>query len=247
MVVQPYFIENKEGGIFMDLSGVKALLADQFDLEIQDEKHYIEAFTHSSYVNENQKLALEDNERIEFLGDAVLELVVSNYLYRNYPEMDEGRMSSLRALIVREESLAKRCVECGFDQFVRLGNGEEASNGRKRPSLLCDLFESVLGAIYLDLGLDAIEHLMSLTIYPKIKNGDFTRLSDAKTALQEELQKEGAIQLAYELESESGPAHSKEFHVAVRLYDEIIGRGVGHSKKAAEQAAAANALELLKK
>ena len=101
MVVQPYFIENKEGGIFMDLSGVKALLADQFGLELQDETHYIEAFTHSSYVNENQKLALEDNERIEFLGDAVLELVVSNYLYRNYPEMDEGRMSSLRALIVR--------------------------------------------------------------------------------------------------------------------------------------------------
>src|SRR5699024_8683938 len=93
-------LKIKKEEFFMDLSGVKALLADQFDLELQDETHYIEAFTHSSYVNENQKLALEDNERIEFLGDAVLELVVSNYLYRNYPEMDEGRMSSLRALIV---------------------------------------------------------------------------------------------------------------------------------------------------
>ncbi len=231
----------------MDLSGVKGLLADKFDLHIQDESHYVVAFTHSSYVNENRKLSLEDNERIEFLGDAVLELVVSNYLYRNYPELDEGRMSSLRALIVREESLSKRCVECGFDQFVRLGNGEEASNGRQRPSLLCDLFESVLGALYLDLGLDAIEHFMQLTIYPKIKNGDFTRQSDAKTALQEELQKDGAIQLSYELEDEEGPAHNKKFQVAVRLYDEVIGRGVGHSKKTAEQAAAANALEMLKR
>ncbi|OYQ67090.1 MULTISPECIES: ribonuclease III [Aerococcus] len=231
----------------MDLTGVKELLATNFDLHMQDETHYIEAFTHSSFVNENRNLDLKDNERIEFLGDAVLELVVSNYLYRNYPEMDEGKMSSLRALIVREESLSKRAVECGFDQFVRLGNGEEASNGRKRPSLLCDLFESVLGAIYLDLGLDAIEHFMSLTIYPKIKNGEFMRQSDAKTALQEELQKDGAIQLAYELIKEEGPAHEKRFEVAVRLYDEIIGRGVGHSKKSAEQAAAANALEMLKK
>jgi ribonuclease-3 len=231
----------------MDLTGVKELLATNFDLHMQDETHYIEAFTHSSFVNENRNLDLKDNERIEFLGDAVLELVVSNHLYRNYPEMDEGKMSSLRALIVREESLSKRAVECGFDQFVRLGNGEEASNGRKRPSLLCDLFESVLGAIYLDLGLDAIEHFMSLTIYPKIKNGEFMRQSDAKTALQEELQKDGAIQLAYELIKEEGPAHEKRFEVAVRLYDEIIGRGVGHSKKSAEQAAAANALEMLKK
>lgn len=231
-------------GVFrMDLKAIDELLSGRFDLHMQKQSPYIEAFTHSSYVNENRRKKLSDNERIEFLGDAVLDLQVSRYLYLNYPQMPEGEMSRLRALIVREESLSKRCVECGFDQFVRLGHGEESSGGRQRVSLLCDLFESVLGAIYLDLGIDAVEHFLSLTIYPKIKSGYFNHQTDAKTALQEELQKHGQIQLHYELIGESGPAHAKEFTVAVYLNGDKIGEGVGRSKKNAEQAAALTALK----
>lgn len=226
----------------MDIQPIADLLAKRFDLEIKRQTPYIEAFTHSSYVNENRRKKLFDNERIEFLGDAVLDLQVSRYLYLNYPKMPEGEMSRLRALIVREESLAKRCVGCGFDQFVRLGHGEESSGGRRRDSLLCDLFESVLGAIYLDLGIDAVEHFLTLTIYPKIKSGYFNHQTDAKTALQEELQKKGQIQLRYELIKEEGPAHAKSFTVAVYLDDVKIGVGTGRSKKNAEQAAALAAL-----
>lgn len=227
----------------MDIQAFADLLAEKFDLHIQKKAPYIEALTHSSYVNENRRKKLTDNERIEFLGDAVLDLQVSHYLYVHYPKMPEGDMSRLRALIVREESLSKRCVECGFDQFVRLGHGEESSGGRQRESLLCDLFESVLGAIYLDLGIDAVERLLSITIYPKIKSGYFNQRMDAKTALQEELQKHGQIKLHYDLIKEEGPAHAKEFTVAVQLDGKEIGRGKGRSKKHAEQAAALSALE----
>ena len=227
----------------MDIQAIKQLLADKFDLHMQNQNHYGEAFTHSSYKNENRRKHLVDNERIEFLGDAVLDLQVSRYLYLHYTDMPEGDMSRLRALIVREESLAKRCKECGFDQFLRLGHGEESSGGRTRESLLCDLFESVLGAIYLDLGIDAVEHFLEITIYPKIKSGYFNRQVDAKTALQEELQKNGNIQLDYQLIGEEGPAHDKRFKVAVELDGDIIGEGKGRSKKAAEQAAAQSALD----
>ncbi|WP_198434831.1 ribonuclease III [Aerococcus urinae] len=226
---------------------IKQLFKEQFDLEIQEKRHYQIAFTHSSYVNEKRKENLEDNERIEFLGDAVLELTVSNFLYHYFPQLPEGDLSRIRALIVCEESLSKRCKECGFDQYVRLGHGEEANGGRERSSLLCDLFEAVVGALYLDLGLDAIEKFLEQTIYPKIESGEFKDHRDNKTALQEELQKDGQINLSYRLLKESGPSHNKRFEVAVCLDGEIIGQGQGTSKKHAEQAAAKQALEDIQK
>lgn len=226
----------------MAFNKIKTLFKEQFNIEIKNREHYDIAFTHSSYVNEKRRLLLEDNERIEFLGDAVLELGVSQYLYRHYPELAEGDMSRYRALIVREESLSRLCLEYGFDQYILLGHGEEANGGRKRPALLCDLFESVIGALYLDLGIDEIEHFFQLTIYPKIKKGEFKQQIDAKTALQEELQKKGQIRLSYAIVGESGPAHDKQFIVEVQLDGMPIGQGTGQSKKTAEQAAALAAL-----
>lgn len=229
----------------MEFKQIQTLFTNKFAINIKAEKYYQIAFTHSSFVNEKRKLLLEDNERIEFLGDAVLELSISQYLYSHYPKLPEGELSRFRALIVCEESLSKLCLECGFDQYIRLGRGEEASSGRKRPALLCDLFEAVMGALYLDLGIDEIEHFLQLTIYPKIESGYFNLRMDAKTALQEELQKNGKIELMYVIVGESGPAHNKEFTVEVRLNGEMIGQGSGHSKKTAEQAAATAALDWL--
>ncbi|MGX7406301.1 ribonuclease-3 [Aerococcus urinaehominis] len=224
---------------------VKALFLDQFAISIDQAVLYEEAFTHSSYYNEHRSEFDKYNERIEFLGDAVLELVVSEYLFAHYPQLSEGELSRMRALIVREESLAQFCQDCHFNQYVRLGTGEEASGGRQRPALLCDLFEAVIGALYLDLGKDAIIHFMNQTIYPKIKRGAFDQLVDAKTALQEELQKSGRVQISYQLVGEEGPAHNRRFKVAVQVNGQTIGQGQGRTKKLAEQAAASQALQAL--
>ena len=131
------------------------LIKQQYQVEFKDTSLLDQAFTHSSYVNEHRYMQLADNERLEFLGDAVLELVVSEFLYGYYQKLPEGKLTKLRAAIVCEDSLAKFAKECQFDQYIRLGKGEENSKGRERPSLLCDLFESFLGALYLDQGLAA--------------------------------------------------------------------------------------------
>ncbi|MDO4679657.1 MAG: ribonuclease III [Aerococcus sp.] len=231
----------------MFIDDIKALLKERFDLTLKNPTPYVTAFTHSSYANENrrQQPDIQYNERIEFLGDAVLELTVSTYIYQNYPQLPEGKLSRFRSLIVCEDSLAKRCKECGFDHLIRLGHGEEQSGARNRPSLLCDLFESVVGAIYLDLGLDAVEQFLTQTIYPKIENGEFDLTSDYKTALQEELQKNGKIDLNYQTIEEPSSENHQQFTVEVALFGEVIGTGSGHNKKEAEQKAAAKALKQL--
>ena len=226
---------------------IRDLFKNRFGLVIQEDAPYHIALTHSSYMNEKKMEELEDNERIEYLGDAVLELLVSTYLYKHYPQLPEGDLSRMRALIVCEDSFSLRCKECGFDQFIRLGHGDEANGGRKRPSLLCDLFEAVVGALYLDLGLDAVEEFLKQTVYPKIESGEFKDHRDNKTALQEELQKNGQIHLSYEIVKETGPSHQKNFDVEVSLNGQVIGHGSGSSKKMAEQAAAKEALDKVEK
>lgn len=232
----------------MEKGKITKLMDQKFGIQINDFKHYQEAFTHSSYANEHRSkgVHMAYNERIEFLGDAVLELTVSTYLFTNYPKMPEGEMSRLRAIIVREESLAQRCLECGFNQLIMLGHGEENNGARERQSLLCDLFEAVVGAIYLDSGLDVVEHFLEQTIYPKIANGEFSLVADHKTALQEELQKNGSIDLEYVvLKEDVGENNQAVFEMAVTLSGETIGTGKGHNKKNAEQMAAKDALERL--
>ncbi|MEY8446094.1 ribonuclease III [Enterococcus ratti] len=204
-----------------------------------------QAFTHSSYVNEHRNLQLSDNERLEFLGDAVLELMVSEYLYRLYPSIPEGKLTKTRAAIVREDSLSKFAKECGFDKYIMLGKGEENSGGRNRPALLCDLFEAFLGALYLDQGFKAAHAFLQTVVFPKVKAGAFSHEMDHKTKLQEFLQKSGDVVIEYRLVKEEGPAHERVFWIEVYVDDKLIGTGQGKSKKLAEQAAAENALAAL--
>ncbi|QIL46165.1 ribonuclease III [Vagococcus coleopterorum] len=225
------------------LEELAVLVKEKFQVVFKNQTLLEQAFTHSSYVNEHRYLELTDNERLEFLGDAVLELLISQYLYAEFPELPEGKLTKMRAAIVREDSLSKFAKECGFDQYIRLGKGEENSNGRKRPALLCDLFESFLGALYLDQGFDAADNFIHQVIVPKIESGAFSHEMDHKTALQEILQRNGDVAINYQLVSEEGPAHEREFFVEVSVSGDVIGTGTGKSKKNAEQAAAAAAIK----
>lgn len=222
------------------------LVKEKFGVSFKNQGLLEQAFTHSSYVNEHRYLELTDNERLEFLGDAVLELLISQYLYGTYPDLPEGKLTKMRAAIVREDSLSKFAKECQFDQFIRLGKGEENSNGRQRPALLCDLFESYLGALYLDQGFEAAKAFIDQVIVPKIESGAFSHEMDHKTALQEILQRNGDVAITYQLVSEEGPAHEREFFVEVSVDDQVIGKGSGKSKKNAEQQAAATAIKEMK-
>ncbi len=167
------------------------------------------AFTHTSYANEHRLLKISHNERLEFLGDAVLQLIISEYLYTKYPKRPEGDLSKLRSMIVREESLAGFARDCQFDHFIKLGRGEEKSGGRNRDTILGDLFEAFLGALLLDKGVEAVKSFLYQVMIPKVEAGDFERVTDYKTKLQELLQINGDVEIAYQVVSETGPAHAK--------------------------------------
>ena len=201
------------------------------------------AFTHTSYANEHRLLKISHNERLEFLGDAVLQLIISEYLYTKYPKRPEGDLSKLRSMIVREESLAGFARDCQFDQFIKLGRGEEKSGGRNRDTILGDLFEAFLGALLLDKGVEAVKSFLYQVMIPKVEVGDFERVTDYKTKLQELLQINGDVEITYQVVSETGPAHAKNFEVAVLINGRKSGQGQGRSKKLAEQEAAKNAFE----
>ena len=222
---------------------LEQLLQKNYQITFQD-KHWLkEAFTHSSYVNENRQEKINCNERLEYLGDAVLELLVSNYLFRKYPNMPEGKLTRLRAAIVKEDSLAYFARQCQFERFIRLGKGERKAEGNERPALLCDLFESFLGALYMDQGLEEVSRFLDIVMFPKVEEGDFESSQDYKTRLQEKLQKNGNISIVYRLVKEEGPAHNKMFTMAIYANDVFIAQGTGRSKKQAEQAAARIACE----
>ncbi|AOA00057.1 MULTISPECIES: ribonuclease III [Carnobacterium] len=220
-------------------------LKEKFGITFKNLAFLQEAFTHSSYVNEHRDCKIQDNERIEFLGDAVLELTVSRYLFDHYPELPEGKLTKLRATIVCEASLSLFAKEYGFDKYIRLGRGEERMNGRNRPALLCDLYESFIGALYLDQGIEAVLDFLRQTMFPKIATGAFSHVMDHKTNLQEWLQQDGEIIIEYRLIDEVGPAHEKEFIVEVSAKGKVLGSGSGKTKKAAEQSAAENALKTI--
>jgi ribonuclease III len=211
-----------------------------------NEKLLIQAFTHSSYVNEHRRRPQADNERLEFLGDAVLELTVSQYLFKKFPHMSEGELTKLRAAIVCEPSLVKFANALSFGELVLLGKGEELTGGRTRPALLADVFEAFIGALYLDQGMDAVVQFLGQTIFPKIDEGAFSHVMDFKSQLQELVQRDGIGVLEYTILEEKGPAHNKEFVSRVSLNGKELGIGVGKSKKEAEQHAAQMALETLR-
>ena len=207
-----------------------------------DEQLLKQALTHSSYANEKHMKKLSDNERLEFLGDAVLEIVSSEFLYKNYPNRSEGQLTKLRASIVCEPTLAMCTEAIHLGDFLFLGKGEDQTGGRRRKSILSDALEAVIGAIYLDGGFANAKEFVLKYILTDIEHKQL--FYDSKTILQEVVQGEHK-QLSYVLLEESGPDHDKNFSVAVMIGDEQISTGVGRTKKAAEQEAAYKALLLL--
>src|SRR3954451_6670519 len=197
-----------------------------------------QAFTHSSYVNEHRRKPYEDNERLEFLGDAVLELTVSIFLYQKYTMMSEGELTKLRAAIVCEPSLVTFANELNFGRFILLGKGEELTGGRARPALLADVFEAFIGALFLDKGIDIVVDFLEKYVFPKVNTGAFSHVMDFKSQLQELVQRDSTGIIEYKILVEKGPAHNREFMSIVLLNGTELGTGSGRSKKEAEQHAA---------
>jgi ribonuclease III len=204
------------------------------------------ALTHRSYLNEHPEVEPLDNERLEFLGDAILDFIVASWLYRRYPDYDEGRLTSIRAAFVRAEKLSEMASQIGLGDHLRLGKGERSSSERARQALLADAFEAMLGALYLDQGARAVQRWLTPLITTEIEHiiaeqGD----RDAKSALQEWSQALRHITPHYRTIEATGPDHAKLFTIAVFIGPEEVGRGTGHSKQIAAQAAAADALNQL--
>ena len=204
-----------------------------------------EALTHSSYANEHKSQHIKYNERLEFLGDSVLSIVVSDYIYKNCPELPEGELTKLRASLVCEKSLYEFAKKIDLGKYLILSKGERNNGGTDRPSILSDAFEALIAAIYIDGGIaPASKHILNFVI-PAIKNSKKKKINDYKTTLQEIIQKNPGEKLEYVLVRESGRDHNKHFVVEVHLNSNVIGKGGGRSKKEAEQQAAREALELM--
>ncbi len=203
------------------------------------------ALVHSSYANEVRGNT-HSNERLEFLGDSVLSIIVADHIYHKYPNMPEGELTRLRASLVCEKSLCALSRELGIGEYLLLGRGEDKNGGRERNSILADAFEAVLAAIYLDGGMDVAKtHIMNTVLRDLKHHGNDDTFKDYKTTLQEIIQRNPEESVTYILVDEFGPDHDKHFTVAVKLNSNVIGQGSGKSKKQAEQMAARQALKLM--
>lgn len=219
-------------------------MEDGIGYHFNDRNHLLLAMTHSSFANEHKKGKQGNNERLEFLGDAVLEITVSDYLYHTYPNYDEGKMTKTRSSMVCEFTLASCAREIHLGDYLRLSNGEENTGGRERDSILSDAFEALIGAIYLDGGMENASAFIHNHLLKNI--GDKTLFYDAKTILQEMVQSNNKRVLTYELIEESGPDHNKEFTVETYIDEKPYAKGKGRTKKAAEQMAAYQTILILK-
>lgn len=205
-----------------------------------------QALTHRSYINEHSSEGLQDNERLEFLGDAVLDFVTGDMLYRRFPEMPEGNLTRLRAALVRTSALAELARRCQIGQALRMGKGEEQNGGRERLNNLCNAFEALVGALFLDQGLEAVNAFVMPLLEIQLQRILAESLHiDARSELQEWSQAEHNLTPIYQMVDATGPEHAKEFVVEVSIGEQIVGRGTGHSKQAAAQAAAREALRAL--
>ncbi|MEZ4510547.1 MAG: ribonuclease III [Chloroflexota bacterium] len=213
------------------------------DIDFQDYSLLLRALTHRSFLNENPDELLEDNERLEFLGDAVLSFVVGAFLYNRFPEKKEGELTSLRAALVRAETLAQFARQIELGRFLRLGFGEAESGGRERTPLLCAAFEAVVGAVYLDRGLTAVKPLVEKLVGPALSTILSASLhKDARSEFQVWAQATHSITPHYEVINTEGPDHAKVFKVQVLVGDTAWGEGTGRSKQLASQAAATAAM-----
>lgn len=207
----------------------------------KEKKHLKTALTHSSYAHENG--LKEYNEKLEYLGDAVLELISSEYLFKTYQNLSEGEMTKARAYSVCEESLAEVASKYGFSDFLLVGKCESKVHGKYRPSILADSVEAVIGAIYLDSGLDAAKEFILPNLFDRMEEFVEKGNKDYKTQLQEILQVNGDIKIEYKIVDYTGPEHARVFNAEVYCENKLIGTGKGKNKKEAEMDAARNALE----
>jgi len=226
-----------------DSNAYQQFARDTLGVTFSDIDLLVRAFTHRSYVNEHKKTSQSHNERMEFLGDAVLELVVTNFLYTHFSE-PEGILTNWRSALVRTESIGEAAKRCGFEPMLRLSRGEKRGTGRARDQILANSYEAVLGAIYLDQGYDAaqkfIENSLLITFEEILKTGSWM---DAKSSLQEQAQSRDNSTPVYKVISEEGPDHDKVFTVGVYIDGTLRGQGTGPSKQAGQQAAAQVALD----
>jgi ribonuclease III len=221
-------------------------LEENFGWSFNDKTLLDKALTHRSYANENSAFSNADNEKLEFLGDAVLQLIISDLLMKKFPDYTEGQLSKLRASIVNERSLADLSRKFSVGKYLLLGKGEEASGGRKKPSLLANAFESVIAAMYLDGGFDHTRSLLGIIFEPFIEEGDYDSVYyDYKTAVQEKSMILFKTIPRYVLISETGPDHDKCFETSLFIGDRFIATGKGKSKKESEKQAARLATEIL--
>ncbi|MFI5358852.1 MAG: ribonuclease III [Halanaerobiales bacterium] len=221
-------------------------LEREIEIEFHDKLLLQRALTHKSFSNENTNLALRNNERLEFLGDSVLSIVISSYIFQNFPDYPEGELAKMRSVIVSEPSLADVARNINLGKYILLGRGEDLSGGRDRNSILADTMEAIIAAIYLDKGIEQarcfiIKHFKEKI--EKVEKGEY--IQDYKTILQEIIQKESLTGPVYDVIREDGPDHNKLFTVQVKHQGRLLGIGKGYSKKEAEQNAARVALESL--
>lgn len=218
-------------------------LQEKLNYRFRDKSLIVTALTHSSFANEHR---CQSNERLEFIGDSVLGMVVAMHLYRTFPSLPEGKMTRMRAELVCEQSLWEVANKLCFGENLRLGKGEALTGGRERHSILADCVEAVIAALYIDGGFEVAKAFIDAHILSKLDSVGTVPTGDCKTRLQELVQKNPGRSLSYEMLSESGPDHMKVFCAAVYLDGVMIGQGQGRTKKEAEQNAAAKALEELK-
>lgn len=215
--------------------------------KFSNEEYLKVALTHSSFAHENKDKNTKFNERLEFLGDSVLGLIVSKYIFENYPELPEGKLTKMRAAVVCEKALYECAVNIDLGKYIILGKGEEHTGGRTRPSILSDAYEALIAAIYLDSNLDVVREWVLGQLYEAVNAAAKGKISkDFKTEFQEEAQKRGDVNISYRVVGESGPDHRKSFVVNAYLNGKLMGEGEGTSKKKAEQNAAKNALQAIR-
>ena len=205
------------------------------------------ALTHSSYANERHAPNCQSYERLEFLGDSILGLVTADFLYHHEPKLPEGKMTRLRAELVCEASLHKVALELGLGAYMRLGKGEEHTGGRERPSILADMVEAIIAAMYLDGGMEKARAFVMSRVLNNVEITETHRSADYKTDLQELVQRKSGQHIRYEMIAQSGPDHNKVFTFRVSINGQPAGEGSGRTKKEAEQMAACMALEALRK
>lgn len=217
-------------------------LEEELGYEFRDKKLINQALTHTSYANENK---VESNEKLEFLGDAILEVTISKYLYKNYPNLREGEMTKVRASVVCEKSLYEIAKKHNFSEFLNLGKSEIANHGKERPAILADSVEAVIAAIYLDSSMENAEKFILNNLKQSVEIASkHVGMKDYKTVLQEKLQTGGAVNIEYITIEEKGPDHDKSFTVELKVNGQVKTYGTGKSKKEAEMQAAKKALEM---